>query len=162
MEISEDDGDEEGEDEESLDEEGEAEMEEGELEMDEEEDDIEKYLDDQDEEEEMLNQIKIPSDLEDADDEYGGEDDEDKRGIDEDEEFGQFADEQAEDEVFQMARENKEMVDPKVEAAAAAPASYTNPEMIGRIEKLENSMLLGKDTSTERKGWQLTGETTAN
>lgn len=49
-----------------------------------------------------------------------------------------------------MARENKEMVDPKLEAAAP---NYANPEMIGRIEKLENSMLLGKDTSTERKGW---------
>ncbi len=53
---------------------------------------MEDYLDDQDEEEELRDQIKIPSDLEDADeeDDYGGEfgqDEEGEQEVDEDEEF---------------------------------------------------------------------------
>jgi hypothetical protein len=90
-----------------------------------EDEDIEQYLDDQDEEEEMRDQLKIPSDLdEDDDDDYGGED---GRLDDENEEFEQFADdldEDAENEVFRQARNNDEM---NIEAAFnEKPKSYAN------------------------------------
>ena len=159
-------------------EEGEAEIDEGdygeekEAEDDEEKDsnteEIEDFLDDQDSEEEMRDQIKIPSDIEDAEDEYGGEDEESQEEgeaeVDEDEEFGQFAEEDdVENDVFNLAKENNEMGDPKslnkgmfkakVEEAAAGALStkkaveYANKEMIGRIEKLEDSMVGGQQNS---------------
>ena len=77
-----------------------------------EDDVLERYLDDQDEEEEMRDEIKIPSDLEDEDDdltdELGG------RLDDENEEFDQFADAQEEDfdrenDIFKKAKANDEM-----------------------------------------------------
>ena len=166
-------------------EEGEAEIDEGdygeekEAEDDEEKDsnteEIEDFLDDQDSEEEMRDQIKIPSDIEDAEDEYGGEDEESQEEgeaeVDEDEEFGQFAEEDdVENDVFNLAKENNEMGDPKslnkakVEDVAAGALStkkaveYANKEMIGRIEKLEDSMVGGQQNGREAKSWQLTGE----
>ena len=147
------------------------------------EDDLEKYLDDQDEEEEMMDQIKIPSDLEDADedDDFGSDRDigsskkKNKKHVNEDDEFNQFNDdddmseedlgepEDNENAVFSLAKENNEMHDPNSLNAAAAPSkaiSYTNQDMVSKIERLENQMVSGKDP-VSKKGWQLQGEATA-
>lgn len=107
---------------------------------------MEDFLDDQDEEEELRDQIKIPSDLEDADeeDDYGGEfgqdNEEGEQEIDEDEEFNQFGNDAAgdhENEVFALAKENNEMADPFSLNQKDKPTSYANQEMVDRIEKLE-------------------------
>jgi len=111
----------------------------------------------------MRDQLKIPSDLEDADedDDYGDED-LDGNQVNEDDEFEQFGgadkddDRGFEDQVFALAKENNEMQDPKLNASK--PANYANPDMLDRISKLEDAML-GKDS---KKAWQMTGEATAN
>jgi U3 small nucleolar RNA-associated protein MPP10 len=139
---------------------------------------VDEFLDDQDSEDEARDQIKIPSDIEDADEEYGQEDGDDEEGegeIDEDEEFGQFGDGDqgdAEDEVFALAKENNEMRDPSSLNKAAAgeemdgdfvlsttkKSDYVNKEMVSRIEKLEEQMVGGVSNGREAKSWQLTGE----
>lgn len=63
-----------------------------------------------------------------------------------------------ENAVFSLAKENNEMHDPNsLNAAAAAPSkaiSYTNQDMVSKIERLENQMVSGKDP-VSKKGWQL-------
>ena len=105
----------------------------------------------------MRDQLKIPSDLEDADedDDYGDED-LDGNQVDEDEEFQQFGDNDQEDQVFALAKENNEMQDPH--SLNTKVKDFSNPEMLDRIAKLEDGML-GKDT---KKAWQMTGEATAS
>jgi len=115
---------------------GEAEMEEGEDDMiEDEEEDIEKYLDDQDEEEEMKDQLKIPSDLEDGDDDDVDGGDDEEAEVDEDEEFGQFGDHEMENEVFNLAKENNEMI------VDEQPKVFANTEMLERIDRLEDQMV---------------------
>ena len=132
---------------------GEAEMEEGEDDMiEEEEEDIEKYLDDQDEEEEMKDQLKIPSDLEDGDDDDVDGGDDEEAEVDEDEEFGQFGDHEMENEVFNLAKENNEMIIDEPQQ----PKVFANTETLERIDRLEDQMV---SKTGAPKAWQLTGET---
>lgn len=135
-----------------------------------------------------MDQIKIPSDLEDADedDDFGSDRDiggskkkkKNKKLANEDDEFNQFNDiddhdedddmsedmvapEDNENQVFNLAKENNEMKDPHSLNQTKKPVSYTNSEMVSKIEKLEDQMVSGKDPVTKR-GWQLQGEATSN
>ena len=102
----------------------------------------------------MRDQLKIPSDLEDADedDDYGDEDLEGKQ-VNEDDEFEQFGGQDAdvaEDEVFALAKEHNEMQDhSSLNEVIKKPVEYANSEMLDRITRLEDGMM-GKDS---KKSW---------
>lgn len=105
----------------------------------------------------MKDQLKIPSDLDDDEDGYGDEDD--GHMDDENEEFGAFKDAEAEEdhenEVFALARENNEMKDNFLnDNKSAKKESFANSEYVDRIEKIEKQMISDKP-------WQLQGEVQA-
>jgi U3 small nucleolar RNA-associated protein MPP10 len=122
--------------------------------------------------------------LEDADedDDFGSDRDigsnkkkKNKKQVDEDDEFNQFNDdnddmsfdedmgepEDNENAVFNLAKENNEMHDPNSLNTKKPATSYTNQEMVSKIEKLEDQMVSGKDP-VSKKGWQLQGEATSH
>ena len=121
---------------------------------------LDEHLDDIEEEEMMMEGLKIPKGLSGAkeDDEDYGEEFEGIGDIfgkppdDKDGEYGEEADPlvsdaeasqkdyEAEEEVFGLARENQEM---KVD--------YANEQMVDKIEKIEDQMM-------DEKAWQLKGE----
>jgi len=91
----------------------------------------------------MKNQLKIPDDVK---DEYGEDmDEEGEFEQSEGEEEKEAGDSDAENEVFAMARENKEMVQ------EIKPKQFANTEMVEKISKIEDEMMGGKD-------WQMKGE----
>ena len=97
----------------------------------------------------MKDQLKIPSDIDD-DEDYGDEDGD--HIADEDQEFGAFKDAEAEEndheeEVFALARENNEMKDHHLNEKPEKKITkeqYANPEYVERIEKIEKQMISGK------------------
>ena len=111
----------------------------------------------------------------DEDDDFGSDRDigsnkkkKNKKQVDEDDEFNQFNDdnddmsfdedmgepEDNENAVFNLAKENNEMHDPNSLNTKKPATSYTNQEMVSKIEKLEDQMVSGKDP-VSKKGWQL-------
>jgi hypothetical protein len=116
----------------------------------------------------MRDQLKIPSDIEDADEEYGlekeGSSDEDDDDENEGGAFDKFNDDDERvDEVFALAKENNEMRNTinhgKQDAGEAAQLStakitnYANQELLPRIDKIEQQML--ENDSRQLKPWQL-------
>lgn len=115
---------------------------------------MDEYMEDLEEQQGLNDQIKLPDDLEgEGEDNYNmGSDSDEGPGIfGDDQEEGELEFEEekvemqsegdsddVENEVFAMARENKEL-------------EYANAEMLQKIEKIENEMM-------EEKKWQMKGE----
>lgn len=107
-------------------------------------------MEDMEEMQDNKTQLKMPKDLmgeseEEVDydheiDDYDQEQEEESKVPDQAED--QEADEDIENEVFAMARENQEMKN---------PSSFANQEMMEKINKIEDEMM-------EDKKWQLKGE----
>lgn len=107
---------------------------------------LDDLMDDVDEEFETKQALKMPDDLEGEDDDevdYDNEIDEEE-GEDELDEPNkqQEVDDDIENEVFAMARENHEMKNPKL---------FANQEMVEKISKIEDEMM-------DDKKWTLKGE----
>lgn len=96
----------------------------------------------------MKDQLKIPSDLEDDDDDIEAE----GKLDDENDEFDQFKDEIADDfenegNIFKQANDNDEMELDKYKGED----DFANKDMLSRINKLEDQMMSGKS-------WHMQGE----
>lgn len=114
-------------------------------------DELDEYMEDLEEMDDVKGKLKIPKDVvgdeEDDEDDEGllGEDSEDNGdGFGEDE---KESEEDFENDVFAMARENKEMGD----TTASEGPNFANTELFKTMNKIEDEMM-------EDKQWQLKGE----